>query len=176
MSIRSHETDEFSSNCNIVFWFMFDFSIYKSIYRSSKDFLDMHGLIMHVYNSDTSDLIVDHLGLHKALCILMGWNYRTVPDNMKSYQLLPADEAAANLDELILWPPLVIIHNTLTGKNKDGRVEGMGNRAMDNYIRGKIYLFILCYFVIYSAWGSSYYNYKYLCYSCLWESPKILVA
>lgn len=103
--------------------------------RSSKEFFDMHSLIMHVYNSDNCDLIVDHLGLHKALCILMGWNYRTVPDNMKAYQLLPADEAAANLDELILWPPLVILHNTLTGKYKDGRVEGMGNRAMDNYIR-----------------------------------------
>lgn len=44
-------------------------------YRSSKEFPDMHSLIMHMYNPDKADLLVDHLGLHKALCVLMGWNY-----------------------------------------------------------------------------------------------------
>lgn len=99
----------------------------------------MHGLLMHMYNSDLANLVVDHLGLHKALCILMGWNYRTPPDNSKVYQFLSAEEAAANLDDLIIWPPLVIIQNTITGKSREGRMEGLGNRAMDNYLRG-----ILC--------------------------------
>ena len=39
-------------------------------------------------------------------------------------------------DDLIMWPPLVIIHNTNTGKNRDGRMEGLGNKTMDNKIRG----------------------------------------
>ncbi|RDY13861.1 Protein SUPPRESSOR OF protein SILENCING 3-like protein, partial [Mucuna pruriens] len=103
--------------------------------RSAKDFPDMHALIMHTYNSDSADLRVDHLGLHKALCVLMGWNYSKPPDNSKAYQFLSADEAAANQDDLIMWPPLVIIHNTNTGKNRDGRMEGLGNKTMDNKIR-----------------------------------------
>ncbi|KAJ7980043.1 Protein SUPPRESSOR OF protein SILENCING 3-like protein [Quillaja saponaria] len=103
--------------------------------RSSKDFPDMHALIMHTYDSDSADMRVDHLGLHKALCVLMGWNYLKAPDNSKAYQFQSADEAAANQDDLIMWPPLVIIHNTITGKGKDGRMEGMGNKTMDNKIR-----------------------------------------
>ncbi|CAK7327053.1 unnamed protein product [Dovyalis caffra] len=105
------------------------------IVMSSKDFPDMHALIMHTYSSDNADVHVDHLGLHKALCVLMGWNYSKPPDNSKAYQFLPADEAGANQDDLIMWPPVVIIHNTVTGKSKDGRVEGLGNRAMDSKMR-----------------------------------------
>uniref|UniRef100_A0A6N2NHX4 XS domain-containing protein n=1 Tax=Salix viminalis TaxID=40686 RepID=A0A6N2NHX4_SALVM len=104
-------------------------------YRSSKDFPDMHALIMHTYSSDNADVRVDHLGLHKALCILMRWNYSKPPDNSKAYQFLPADEARANQDDLIMWPPMVIIHNTITGKSKDDRMEGLGNREMDSKMR-----------------------------------------
>ncbi|KAK6254953.1 hypothetical protein SCA6_016258, partial [Theobroma cacao] len=106
--------------------------------RSSKDFPDMHGLIMHTYYSDNADLRVDHLGLHKALCVLMGWNYSKPPDNSKVYRFLPADEAAANQEDLIMWPPVVIVHNTITGKSKDGRMEGLGNKAMDSKLRGTV--------------------------------------
>jgi hypothetical protein len=76
----------------------------------------------------------------------MGWDYSKPPDNSKAYQFLSADEAAANQDDLIMWPPMVIIHNTVTGKSKDGRMEGLGNKAMDSYIRGIISSFILCHF------------------------------
>jgi len=116
-------------------------------YRSSKDFPDMHALIMHTYSSDNADVRVDHLGLHKALCILMRWNYSMPPDNSKAYQFLPADEAGANQDDLIMWPPMVIIHNTITGKSKDGRMEGLGNRAMDSKMRG-----IVCPLVPFCDW------------------------
>lgn len=101
---------------------------------------------MHAYNSENADLRVDHLGLHKALCALMSWNYAKPPDNSKAYQSLPAEEAAANLEDLIMWPPMVIIHNTITGKSKEGRMEGLGNKAMDNYVRGIIHLHALLFF------------------------------
>lgn len=94
---------------------------------------------MHTYNSENADLCVDHLGLHKALCALMGWNCAKPPDNLKAYQSLPAEEAAANLEDLIMWPPMVIIHNTITGKSKEGRMEGLGIKAMDNYVKGIIH-------------------------------------
>ncbi|XP_022887228.1 uncharacterized protein LOC111403089 [Olea europaea var. sylvestris] len=102
--------------------------------RTSKDYPDMHSLIMHMYNSDSGNLLVDHLGFHKALCILMGWNHLMPPDNSKAYQMLSSDEAIANQDDLILWPPSVLIHNTLTGKGRDGRMEGIGNRPMDSIL------------------------------------------
>ncbi|VFQ85329.1 unnamed protein product [Cuscuta campestris] len=102
---------------------------------ASKDFPDTHSLIMHAYDSNIANSTVDHLGYHKALCVVMGWNYLIPPDNSKSYQMLSPDEAYANQNDLIMWPPLVIIHNTMTGKRSDGRTEGLGNKAMDSYLR-----------------------------------------
>ncbi|XP_021716991.1 uncharacterized protein LOC110684855 [Chenopodium quinoa] len=103
--------------------------------RSSKEFPDMHALVMHTYNSDNADLRVDHLGLHKALCAIMGWSFMRPPDSSRAYQHMPAEEAAAYQDDLIMWPPMVIINNTNTGKGKDGRMEGLGNKAMDSKLR-----------------------------------------
>ncbi|KAF8394402.1 hypothetical protein HHK36_020610 [Tetracentron sinense] len=105
-------------------------------YRKSKDFPDMHGLIMHTYYIQNADLRVNHLGLHKALCVLMGWNYAKPPENSKAYQSLSADEAAENKDDLVMWPPLVIIRNTSSGIGKDGRMEGFGNKVIDKMLRG----------------------------------------
>ncbi|XP_066400247.1 protein SUPPRESSOR OF GENE SILENCING 3 homolog [Miscanthus floridulus] len=99
--------------------------------RSSKDFADVHGLVMHASNPPNADSLVDHLGLHKALCVLMGWDYTKVPENSKGYQSLPSDLVQASRDDLIVWPPTVIIHNTSTGRKKDGRFEGLGNKEMD---------------------------------------------
>lgn len=99
--------------------------------RSSKDFADVHGLVMHAYNPPNADSLVDHLGLHKALCVLMGWDYTKVPENFKGYQSLPSDLVQASREDLIVWPPTVIIHNTSTGRKKDGRLEGLGNKEMD---------------------------------------------
>nr|CAB3501960.1 unnamed protein product [Digitaria exilis] len=102
--------------------------------RSSKDFADAHGLVMHAYNPPNSDSLVDHLGLHKALCVLMGWDYTKIPENSKGYQSLSADLVRASREDLIVWPPTVIIHNTATGRKKDGRSEGLGNKDMDKKI------------------------------------------
>ncbi|KAL3648965.1 hypothetical protein CASFOL_005368 [Castilleja foliolosa] len=103
--------------------------------RSSKDIPDAHSLIMHSYTSDNPKMILDHLAFHKALCVLMGWNYSTPPDNSKAYQNFSADRAEANRDDLIMWPPSVLVLNTITGKGRDGRMEGLGNKAMDSVLR-----------------------------------------
>eukprot|EP00253_Pinus_taeda_P013383 PITA_13383 len=97
----------------------------------SMDFVDTHSLIMHAYNAPNPMLRSEHLGLYKALCVLMGWSYASPPDNEKSYQSFSAPEAMENTQDLILWPPLVIIQNASTGKRKDGLLEGIGNREMD---------------------------------------------
>ncbi|KAL6902389.1 hypothetical protein ACP4OV_005265 [Aristida adscensionis] len=102
--------------------------------RSSMDFPDAHALAMHAYNPPNADSSVDHLGLHKALCVLMGWDYTKIPENSKAYQSLPADIIKASREDIIVWPPTVIIHNTATGRKKDGRFEGLGNKDMDKRI------------------------------------------
>uniref|UniRef100_A0A0D9VPS8 XS domain-containing protein n=1 Tax=Leersia perrieri TaxID=77586 RepID=A0A0D9VPS8_9ORYZ len=102
--------------------------------RSSKDFADVHGLVMHAYNPPNADSFVDHLGLHKALCVLMGWDYTKVPENSKAYQSLLPELVQASREDLIIWPPTVVIHNTATGRKKDGRCEGLGNKEMDKKI------------------------------------------
>ncbi|KAF3589214.1 hypothetical protein F2Q69_00030716 [Brassica cretica] len=104
-------------------------------HRCPKDVQDTHGLVMHTYYCDDTSSRVHHLGLHKALCVLMGWNFSKPPDNSKAYQNLPAEMVAINQDELILWPPHIIVHNTSTGKGKDGRMEGLGSKRMDDRIR-----------------------------------------
>ncbi|KAM1380282.1 hypothetical protein ACFX2I_022030 [Malus domestica] len=130
-----HSKESDASRHSVTDWFILVDALVDIQVLSSKDFPDMHSLIMHSYNSDSADMRVDHLGLHKALCVLMGWDYLKPPDNSKAYQFLSAEAAAANVDDLIMWPPVVIIHNTVTGKSKDGRMEGLGNKAMDSTIR-----------------------------------------
>ncbi|XP_077247756.1 uncharacterized protein LOC143887554 [Tasmannia lanceolata] len=109
--------------------------IKRQIYRAAKDFTDLHRVIMHAYYFRNPDIRADHLGFHKALCVLMGWNYAKAPDNSKSYQSLSAADGAKNREDLIIWPPIVVIHNTNFGRNKDGRMEGMGNTEMDNKLK-----------------------------------------
>lgn len=116
-------------------------------YRASKDFADVHELVLHAYTSQNAELRVDHLGLHKALCVLMGWNYAKAPDYSKAYQSLSADDVAANREDLIVWPPTVIVHNTNSGRRKDGRMEGMGNKEMDTKLKGIVVLFLLLFFL-----------------------------
>ncbi|XP_072951287.1 uncharacterized protein [Typha angustifolia] len=78
----------------------------------SKEFTDIHSLITHSYHSRKVGVKTDHLGLHKALCVLMGWNWLVAPDNSKAYQSSPVAEANFLKEDLILWPPLVILHNS----------------------------------------------------------------
>lgn len=96
---------------------------------------------MHAYTCEISELRIDHLGLHKALCVLMGWNYAKAPDSSKAYQSLSADEAAAKKEDLIVRPPTVIVHNTNTGRRKDGRMDGMSDKEVDMKLKGTSFFF-----------------------------------
>ncbi|RWR82189.1 hypothetical protein CKAN_01090100 [Cinnamomum micranthum f. kanehirae] len=50
---------------------------------------------------------------------------------MHAYNSQNAHEAAANKEDLIIWPPIVLIHNTNIRKRKYGRMDGVGNKQMD---------------------------------------------
>eukprot|EP01018_Ginkgo_biloba_P033071 Gb_05458 [translate_table: standard] len=103
--------------------------------RLSIEFVDTHSLVMHTYNSEQADLRAEHKGLHKALCVLMGWRQDIPPDDARSYQSLSLLEARANEEDLILWPPLIVVQNARVGKRKDGHWEGIGNPEMDELLR-----------------------------------------
>ncbi|KAH7316053.1 hypothetical protein KP509_21G076600 [Ceratopteris richardii] len=80
--------------------------------RSSKPFVDTHSLIMHTFQSQKKGLRADHLGLCKAICSIMGWSHNIDPAGGKSYQDCSPEEAKSNKEDLILWPPAVIVHST----------------------------------------------------------------
>ncbi|XP_042499904.1 uncharacterized protein LOC122078105 [Macadamia integrifolia] len=83
----------------------------------SKEFGDTRSLVTHALMSQKQSR-ADHWGLHKAICVLMGWNSTVPRDGIWVHADLPHAEALALKEDLILWPPLVIIHNSSIG-NKD---------------------------------------------------------
>ena len=92
---------------------------------------------MHAYNALNLVMWSQHLELYKELCVfMMECSYSFPPYNDKSYQSFPAPKAMENNQDLIIWPPLVIIHNACTIKIKDGHLEGIGNREMEEQLKG----------------------------------------
>jgi len=95
----------------------------------------LHALLNHAYHAKNVEHCADHLGFHKALCVLMGWNYSVAPVHKTSYQALSTADAEANQGDLILWPPTVIIENTYKSKN-DGQKDVMSNKELESKLRG----------------------------------------
>lgn len=84
---------------------------------NSKEFVDTRSLGMHAFKSLRVGLRAQHLGFHKALCVLMGWKSAVAPYTSWVDQVLPHAEASAVTDDLIIWPPTVIIQNRSIGCN-----------------------------------------------------------
>ncbi|GMI89002.1 hypothetical protein HRI_002569500 [Hibiscus trionum] len=81
----------------------------------SEDF-DTLSLVMHAFTSQKSRRRrVEHLGLHKALCLLMGWDSMAISDGLWVPKALPYTEALAMKEDLVIWPPVVILHNSSIG-------------------------------------------------------------
>lgn len=111
--------------------------VFNSYSKESKDFGDAHSLVTHTYHSLKVGLRTEHLGLHKALCFLMGWNWLVSPDNSRLYQSRPVAEAKALKEDLILWPPIVIIHNCSIGiKVSTHESKVVANEGMEERLRG----------------------------------------
>ncbi|KAF5177891.1 Rna recognition motif xs domain protein [Thalictrum thalictroides] len=91
--------------------------------RHSKEFLDTRGLVTHAFMSHKFGKRAHHLALHKAVCVLMGWKSVVTSNGACVYEPLPETEALSLKEDLILWPPLVIIHNSFTlNENSDGQI------------------------------------------------------
>ncbi|KAI3450682.1 hypothetical protein Pfo_007347 [Paulownia fortunei] len=90
---------------------------------NSDEFVETESLAMHAFMSKKVGLRSQHMGLHKALCVLMGWKITEEPSSEWHCEVMSNAETSALKEDLIIWPPVVIVHNsTIDNKNPDERV------------------------------------------------------
>ncbi|KAL2511111.1 XS domain-containing protein [Abeliophyllum distichum] len=90
---------------------------------NSDEFVDKESLAIHAFTSTKVGLRSQHLGLHKALCVLMGW--KSAEDFSRQWlcEVMSDAETSSIKEDLIIWPPVVIIHDSTIGlKNPDEQV------------------------------------------------------
>ncbi|KAL3354435.1 hypothetical protein AABB24_018871 [Solanum stoloniferum] len=91
--------------------------------RDSEEFADSESLVRHALTSSKAGLRSQHLGFHKALCALMGWKSADSHEDSWVREKLSNAETVALKEDLIIWPPVVIIHNSsINSSNPDQRV------------------------------------------------------
>ncbi|KAL5069151.1 hypothetical protein RYX36_020038 [Vicia faba] len=105
---------------------------------SSKEFMDTRSLVTHAFMSHKTGLRAKHLGLHQAICVMMGWD-TTVPQDTVTWapQVLPHAETLAQKEDLILWPPVVIIHNISMSDDNPQNWKVISMETIEAFIRGK---------------------------------------
>ncbi|KAK0603124.1 hypothetical protein LWI29_001627 [Acer saccharum] len=117
---------------------------------NSKEFVDTLSLLQHAFMCKAAGLRAEHLGFHKALCVLIGWSYEATPNGFWVRQTLSDAEALAVKEDLIIWPPVVFVHNSsVVNANPDERmivsieklkaiIKGMGfDQGMTKVCRGR---------------------------------------
>lgn len=80
------------------------------ICSSSKEFIQTKDVAMHAFTSLKVGFRAAHLGFHRALCALMGWDPTIVSYGRWISKSLSDVEAWAIKEDIIVWPPVVIIH------------------------------------------------------------------
>ncbi|KAK6235136.1 XS domain - like 7 [Theobroma cacao] len=89
----------------------------------SEEFVNTLSLVTHAFTSRMVGLRANHLGLHKSLCFLMGWNSVAASNGLWRQKTLPDVEALALKEDLVIWPPIVILHNSsIATTNSDHRI------------------------------------------------------
>ncbi|GFZ11192.1 hypothetical protein Acr_22g0005900 [Actinidia rufa] len=105
---------------------------------TSKEFMDTQRLVTHAYMSHKVRLRAQHLGLHKAICVLLGWNSVVAPDVQTWVpEVFPEAEARAQKEDLILWPPVIIIHDSSIEENYTDECKFITLEAAGDFLRGK---------------------------------------
>ncbi|KAJ6909161.1 hypothetical protein NC652_020209 [Populus alba x Populus x berolinensis] len=118
---------------------------------SSKEFMAAQNLVQHAFMSHKIGLRAQHLGLHKAICVLMGWNSSVPCDAIACVpEILPAEEAVSQKEDLMLWPPLVVIHNISMSNNNPEHQKVIPIEGVEAFLRGKLH------FILISCWIQFY--------------------
>ncbi|KAL8496406.1 hypothetical protein ACS0TY_020206 [Phlomoides rotata] len=90
---------------------------------NSDEFVGTESLAKHAFTSKQAGLRSQHLGLHKALCVLMGWKIAEEPSSEWHCEVMSYAETSAMKEDIIIWPPVVIVHNsTMDNRNPDEKV------------------------------------------------------
>ena len=107
-------------------------------FSHSKEFLDTQRLVTHAFMSHKVGLRSQHLGLHKAICVLLGWN-TVVPEDTITWspEVLPIAEALAQKEDLILWPPLIVVHNISMSDSNPRKWKVVKVEEVEAFLRGK---------------------------------------
>ncbi|CAH1430815.1 unnamed protein product [Lactuca virosa] len=106
----------------------------------SKEFMDTQRLAMHAFMSRKVGLRAQHLALHKAICYMLGWNGSLPQETLRWFpEPLSSNESLAQKEDLIIWPPVVIVHN-ISILNNDSNGKGVGPTTIEElgqFLRGK---------------------------------------
>ncbi|CAA2957154.1 Hypothetical predicted protein [Olea europaea subsp. europaea] len=103
----------------------------------SDTFADTESLAMHAFTSTKVGLRTQHLGLHKALCVLMGWKSAEDFNSQWLSEVMSDAETSSIKEDLIIWPPLVIIHNSTIGKKYPDEQVILSTEALESKLKGK---------------------------------------
>lgn len=77
-------------------------------------------------------LRTQHLGLHKAICVLLGWKSEVAPNVVTwSPETISSAETLAQKEDLIIWPPVVVIHDSSASD------PGSTAEALEIFIKGE---------------------------------------
>lgn len=100
--------------------------------------MNTQSLVRHAFMSHKVGLRAQHLGLQKAICVLMGWN-TFVPHDMITWvpEVLPDAEAMAQKEDLILWPPIVIIRNISMSNSNPKEQKVIPIEGVEAFLRGE---------------------------------------
>ncbi|KAH9606446.1 hypothetical protein KSS87_002844 [Heliosperma pusillum] len=81
------------------------------ICSSFKEFHETKEVAAHAFSSLKVGYRAQHLGFHRALCVLMGWDSAAAANGRWVCQSLPESVAWTLREDIIIWPPVVIIQN-----------------------------------------------------------------
>lgn len=99
--------------------------------------MDTQRLAKHALMSNRPGLRAEHWGLHKAICVLMGWDSNPPLDILNwAPQRLSSAEALIQKEDLILWPPVVIVHNISALKKNQNQQEVITPEMLEVFLRG----------------------------------------
>lgn len=100
--------------------------------------MDTKRLVKHAYMSHRTGLRAQHLGLAKAICVLMGWNSAMPQDTVTWVpEVLPKEEAVVQKEDLIIWPPVIIIRNISLSHSNPDRWRVVTIEALETFLRSK---------------------------------------
>ena len=99
-------------------------------------FEETQSLISHTFQSRKRGLRAEHLGLCKALCTVLGRNSdMDSGGKTMTSQSLSVEDAKVNREDLILWPPVVLIHS-ISLRIVDGQHEDVVESSISGLLKG----------------------------------------